>query len=436
MVSFGYKYASLFLVAFSLVGASLGNSSSQADHQQQPEEFCARTETQKDKALGSFIASAIADAIGTKTEHKIRDSYVHVTGMADDNNVWTDDTAIALNLAETLIELGGRFDSIRFMEKNFQWLFHGYNSHPKMMNQDGVARCCGATIWSAIEAFNRSREAYMKTNADEKSKSNGCLMRDAAASVMCYDDLNQAIKVSDAHVGCTHSNPYVVEINRLFNRMKIAGINCDQGRDVVIARMLMEVDTFETSLPELENFKKQVKWMSGLSSEELLGLRLKKDSSRVINSWNKESLVLNSGGHAGDSLFCAIWALLSGQDFKETILHAVNLGHDADTVGAITGQLAGAVYGASAIPEGWKEKLVRCDDIKKMAEDLAIGKVLPIDPAAKDPNKKSNTFTGWTFRGKVGFGGFVSAIVVAAGAGVGYAYKKYKSKKKKANKKS
>jgi ADP-ribosyl-[dinitrogen reductase] hydrolase len=61
-----------------------------------------------------------------------------------------------------------------------------------------------------------------------------------------------------------------------------------------------------------------------------------------------------------DTLTCALWALHESGTFEEGLLMAVNLGGDADTVGAVYGQVAGAVYGLNTIPQRWLDGL--CDE--------------------------------------------------------------------------
>ena len=70
------------------------------------------------------------------------------------------------------------------------------------------------------------------------------------------------------------------------------------------------------------------------------------------------------------SLEAAWWALHRTETFRDGALQAVNLGDDADTTGAVYGQLAGAIYGASAIPGSWREKLARRETIESFADGL------------------------------------------------------------------
>ena len=70
------------------------------------------------------------------------------------------------------------------------------------------------------------------------------------------------------------------------------------------------------------------------------------------------------------SIEAVLWAFYRSESFREGALRAVNLGNDADTTGAIYGQLAGAFYGVNAIPENWIERLAMREFITEKAEAL------------------------------------------------------------------
>ena len=77
-----------------------------------------------------------------------------------------------------------------------------------------------------------------------------------------------------------------------------------------------------------------------------------------------------SSGYVVDTLEAALWAVEATECFEDAVLLAVNLGDDADTVGAVTGQLAGALYGRSGIPDRWLARLAWKDRIERMADAL------------------------------------------------------------------
>ena len=84
---------------------------------------------------------------------------------------------------------------------------------------------------------------------------------------------------------------------------------------------------------------------------------------------------IQSSGYAVHSLEAALWSFYHANTFEAAILKSVNLGDDADTVGAITGQLAGAYYGVNGIPEERLSGLSKVENIGSIAMALSLKKV-------------------------------------------------------------
>ena len=66
---------------------------------------------------------------------------------------------------------------------------------------------------------------------------------------------------------------------------------------------------------------------------------------------------IKSSGYVVDTLEASIWCILNTTSYEEAVLKAINLGEDTDTIGAITGSLAGIIYGSERIPQRWTSKL-------------------------------------------------------------------------------
>jgi ADP-ribosyl-[dinitrogen reductase] hydrolase len=86
----------------------------------------------------------------------------------------------------------------------------------------------------------------------------------------------------------------------------------------------------------------------------------------------KEPPEIEGSGYVVDSLEAALWAFHKSSSFREGLLLAVNLGDDADTTGAIFGQIAGAHYGFPGIPEEWRSKVANADLILQLADQLGV----------------------------------------------------------------
>ena len=80
---------------------------------------------------------------------------------------------------------------------------------------------------------------------------------------------------------------------------------------------------------------------------------------------------IQSSGYVLHTLEASIWCLLTTDNYKEAVLKAVNLGRDTDTTSAVTGGLAGLLYGLDNIPKNWLQQIARYDDIENLAERLA-----------------------------------------------------------------
>jgi ADP-ribosyl-[dinitrogen reductase] hydrolase len=90
----------------------------------------------------------------------------------------------------------------------------------------------------------------------------------------------------------------------------------------------------------------------------------------VNGAFKKERNEIKSDGFVINTLEASLWAFLNSNSFKEAVLLAANLGDDADTVAAVTGQLAGAYYGFDQIPEQWVNKLAKLELLNTSFEKL------------------------------------------------------------------
>ena len=81
---------------------------------------------------------------------------------------------------------------------------------------------------------------------------------------------------------------------------------------------------------------------------------------------------IKSSGYVVDTLEAAIWCLLTTKNYRDCVLKAVNLGDDTDTVAAVAGSLAGALYGYDAIPQEWLNVLKRKNYIENMCTTASV----------------------------------------------------------------
>jgi len=257
--------------------------------------------------------------VGTTLEFVERDSLPPITDMVGGGpfgltpGQWTDDTSMALCLADSLIAKDGAVVPRHLLAHFVNWWRHGLNS------VTGVCFDIGMATFVALDTFERN--GTLENNADPERQANGSIMR-LAPVVLCARSRSDAVRLALAQGRTTHAASVPQQC-------------CAQ-----LAAFLWDMIA-TGSMPRNVSAK---------------GHRNRRD---VISS-----------GHAPVTLDAACWCVATTGDFRSAVLKAANLGDDADTVGAVTGQLAGAIYGLSGIPSDWLEKLAWRDDIIGRAEKL------------------------------------------------------------------
>ncbi|MDQ6437067.1 ADP-ribosylglycohydrolase family protein [Mesorhizobium sp. LHD-90] len=277
------------------------------------------SDEKRDRAIGAFVGLAVGDAVGTTLEFKTRDSFEPITDMVGGGpfrlkpGEWTDDTSMALCLADSLIARGGRVDAKHLLASFWRWFEFGENS------VTGECFDIGNATRRSLGAFER--DGSLVNNTEEHMQANGSIMR-LAPAVVCATSRANARELAQTQGRTTHAAP-------------------------VPDRCCAELAETLWNLIE-----------TGILPESVIALHYKRRDEIV------------SSGHAPATLDAARWCVATTSDFREAVLLAANLGDDADTVGAVTGQIAGARYGLAGIPEDWLAKLAWRDDIVERAERL------------------------------------------------------------------
>jgi len=240
--------------------------------------------------------------------------------------MWTDDTSLALCLIDSLIHKQG-FDPIDQLSRYLRWYQEGYLSV--------IAEYfdIGNTTQQALMTFKETGEPYPGPK-DELSAGNRSLMRLAPIPLFFMSYPNLAIELSGKSSRTTHNHPYAVDACRYMGSL-IHGAVIGIDKEKLLSPRYSLVD--------------------GYWDENPLAPAI--DEVAAGSFKDKEPPEIRGRGHVVKSLEAALWAFYNSESFKEGCLLAVNLGEDADTTGAIYGQIAGAYYGASAIPEKWINKL-------------------------------------------------------------------------------
>ncbi|SCA55926.1 ADP-ribosylation/Crystallin J1 (modular protein) [Candidatus Terasakiella magnetica] len=289
------------------------------------------------RSVAALVGLAIGDALGAPIQFMRRDTYQHVSGYTAggtyslEPGFWTDDTSMALCLAETLIEKNG-YDAFSFGEKLIRWVDDGYNS--------SLPRCfdIGDTTLRAISNYNRTKNLDCGITG-KWAGGNGSIMRLSPVSIFGQNNADMADIISVEQGQFTHNHFVPNFACRMLNAIIIEGIKTGNKQ-----KALQAVDV--EGCPE-----------------ELFHL---------INGdyKNKSRDEIKSDGYVVSTLEAAMWAVWQTENFKDALLLAVNLGDDADTVGAVTGQIAGAIYGMDGIPSSWVSELHNSRRILELANQL------------------------------------------------------------------
>ena len=284
-----------------------------------------------DRAVGAFLGLAIGDAVGTTVEFLPRDAFTPMTDMVGggpfrlEAGKWTDDTSMALCLAESLLH-DPYLDQLDLMQRFTRWVEFGENS------STGSCFDIGKTTLSAIGRFRRNGNPVAGSKLP-RDAGNGSIMRLAPVALRWWHDPLTAERVARRQSEITHGATEAVDGCVALTRILCEAI-AGKGREVLMA----PIDV--TLAPTIR--------------------------AVVDGSWRpKDAHEIASTGYVVHTLEAALWAVGGSSSFEDAILRAVNLGHDADTTGAVAGQIAGAMYGLTGIPVHWRQRLY---DAKRIAD--------------------------------------------------------------------
>ena len=299
----------------------------------------------RDRFRGCLVGLAAGDALGTTLEFSPPGSFDPIDDMVGGGpfglraGQWTDDTSMALCLATSLLESGG-FDPVDQMGRYLRWFRQGYLS--------STGRCfdVGGTTREALVRFERTGEPYSGPT-DAMSAGNGSLMRLAPVPMFFAGDAREAIDRSADSSRTTHGAVEAVDACRYFAGLLVGALR-GVDKEALLSDHYSPVD--------------------GLWDEAPLAPKIAAIAAGSFK--HKQPPEIRGTGYVVDTLEAVLWAFFHTEDFGEGALKVVNLGQDADTTGAIFGQIAGAHYGAESIPTEWRQRLAMSTEITSMADRL------------------------------------------------------------------
>ena len=291
-----------------------------------------------DRVTGTLVGLATGDALGAplefKSRERIRKDYPEPLTEMTASPLWkkgefTDDTQMALILAESLL-CNHRLDSGDVGARFQRW---AETAKDVGMQTRRVLRRPAYTA-DPIESAHRDYLEY-----PHQSAGNGALMRCAPLALFRLESLPLLIECSRRSAAITHGDPKA------------------HGSCVLLNAWIRQIILHQTRDARSEVF-------------ELLPERERTVWSRWRDIGRYPESQIRSGGYTVDTLEAATWSFLTTSSFEEAVVCAANLGDDSDTVAAITGALAGAFYGYSAIPQRWLDELVSLEYICETAISL------------------------------------------------------------------
>jgi ADP-ribosylglycohydrolase len=301
--------------------------------------------TTLDRYRGCLLGLAAGDALGTTLEFEQPGSFEPLTDMVGGGpfalkpGEWTDDTSMALCLAESLVTRG-EFDPVHQLETYLRWYRHGH------LSVKGRCFDIGSATRSALDRFHGARQPYCG-DPSPHAAGNGSLMRLAPAPLAFASDPAKAISLAGDSSRTTHAAAECVEACRYFAGLLLAALSGTPKRELLN-------NDYE---PATAYFLRQP--LSGKVAEIAGGSFRRKEPPQIRGS-----------GYVIHTLEAALWAFHRTDDFRTGALAVVNLGEDADTTGAVYGQIAGAYYGADGIPAEWRAKLAMRELIEQRAAEL------------------------------------------------------------------
>jgi ADP-ribosylglycohydrolase len=301
-----------------------------------------------DRRRGSLIGLAIGDALGAAVEFMPPGSFRPVTGYRVGGphglaaGEWTDDTSMALALADSL---AAGWDLNDQADRYLQWWQNGKYS------VTGQCFDIGITTRIALGSFKKSVNALTSGDTSERASGNGSIMRLAPIPIryadLFPDRLDELAKLAADSSLPTHASVQCLSACRYFATVLAALIH-GEDREKVLSPNWEPLQRLNATEP-----------LHPLIQEIALGRYRAKQPPEIAGS-----------GWVVKSLEAALWAFHDATSFEEAVLKAVNLGDDADTTGAVCGQLAGAYWGESDIPASLRSGLARMDMLESALSGL------------------------------------------------------------------
>jgi len=301
--------------------------------------------TTRSRFRGCLLGLAVGDALGTTLEFRSPGSFEPISEMVGggpfglEPGQWTDDTSMALCLAESLIETGS-FDARDQAQRYVRWWREGH------LSSNGRCFDIGGTVSQALNSFERTGEP-LSGSIGTYSAGNGSIMRLAPIPMRYSGNQGDLDRFAADSSRVTHGAPECIDACRYMSGI-VAGLLDGESKENVLS-------------PRYRNASQT--WGLGCLAPAI-------DEIAQGSFKTREPPEIEGSGYVVRSLEAALWAFHRTGNFRDGALLAVNLGDDADTTGAVYGQIAGACYGDGGIPSSWRTLVIFHEKIIEFADRL------------------------------------------------------------------
>lgn len=299
----------------------------------------------RDRYHGALVGLAVGDALGVSVQFRKTGSFTPLGDLIGGGpfelprGAWSDDTAMTLCLTESLLERGGS-DAADQMSRYRKWQQEGYLS--------ATGQCVGITASVAKALATAQWTGRVRAGSHDPAQlDKEALVRTAAPAMFAFAEPERAVELAAETCRTTHQAPIVLDACRYFAALMVGAL-----RGVPKQRLLAPLFEPAAGLWQRTHLKPPV-------------------AAIAQGSFAARSAPSVSGsGNILDALEAALRVFARTRNFREGALQAVNLGGDADVTGSVYGQLAGAYYGAAAIPVTWRAAILRRELIEGLADRL------------------------------------------------------------------
>ncbi len=310
------------------------------------------------KVIDALLGVAVGDAIGVPFEFKSREEMQQhpakgMTGYGTYNQpegTWSDDSSLTFCLAESLVQ---GYDVKDISERFIRWEGEAYWSARGEVFDIGITTSRAISrLHQIIKEGELEELKKQKLYGDEYDNGNGSLMR---IIPLLFYIKGKAIK---------EQFDIIWEVSALTHRHIRAAMSC-----LIYLKLAEKLLEGKDKLAAYQDTRKEIAtFWETIDFDKQERTHFEKVIQNDVRDTSLEDL--KTGGYVIEVLESSIWFFLMKDNYKDTIISIINLGHDTDTSAAIAGGLAGIYYGQKNMPEHWITSLARMEDILELGNKL------------------------------------------------------------------